>query len=44
MTAVPYMTDAEFTALEPLIEDGWATLGEWYESLPLTFVLRRFFI
>jgi hypothetical protein len=38
MTAVPYMTDAEFADLEPLIEDGWATLGEWYENLPLTFV------
>jgi hypothetical protein len=38
MTAVPYMTDAEFADLEPIMESGWATLGEWYENLSLTFV------
>lgn len=32
MTATPFMTDAEFAELEPVIEDGWATLQEWYSQ------------
>ena len=27
--ATPFMTDAEFDALEPLMADGWATYQEW---------------
>ena len=33
---VPFMTDAEFDDLEPLMADGWATLGEWYGDMTVT--------
>lgn len=32
----PFMTDADFDALEPLMADGWATLGEWYGDIQVT--------
>lgn len=32
MTAVPFMTDADFDDLEPVMADGWATLAEWYAT------------
>jgi hypothetical protein len=38
MTALPFMTDAEFADLEPIMESGWATLAEWYENLAITFM------
>jgi hypothetical protein len=30
--STPFMTEAEFDALEPLMSDGWATLGEFYAT------------
>lgn len=36
MTALPYMTDAEFDDLEPVMAEGWATLREWYGNTVLT--------
>ena len=33
---VPFMTDAEFDALEPVMADGWATLREWYGDTSIT--------
>jgi hypothetical protein len=34
--ATPFMTDAEFDALEPIMADGWATLREWYGNTTIT--------
>ena len=36
MTALPYMTDAEFDDLEDVMAEGWATLREWYGNTSLT--------
>ncbi len=33
---LPYMTDAEFDALEPVMADGWATLREWHGNMTVT--------
>lgn len=37
--AIPFMTDAEFDDLKPLIDDGMATLQEWND--PPSIQLRR---
>jgi hypothetical protein len=36
VTALPYMTDAEFDELESVMAEGWATLREWYGNTSLT--------